>query len=322
MSTARLPEPPVVLYAGRDDQRDAYARGLRAAAERAHLDMELALSPDEVEAERVDYLVFAGSGPVRDFSPYRRLKAILSLWAGVDGLLERDLPADVPLCRMVEDGLTLGMVDYVSGHVLRHHLDIDRHIANQPIAEWEPDFPPLARDRRVGVLGLGVLGTACAQALAGHGFRVSGWSRTEKRIPGMECRHGAEGLETILRESEILVLLLPHTPDTERLLDAGRLALMPEGAVLINAARGPLIDHESLLGALDAGRIRHATLDVFDREPLPAEHPYWRHPRVTVTPHIASVTRPPTASEAIVAQIARAERGEPLLHVVDRGRGY
>lgn len=322
MTPATPPEPPVVLYAGRDDQREDYARALRTAADRADLKIDLRTAPEEVEPEEVDYLVFAASGPVRDFAPYRNLKAILNLWAGVENVLRMDPPREVPLARMVEDGMTLGMVDYVSGHVLRHHLDIDRFIGAEPIAEWEADYPPLARERRVGVLGLGALGTACARALAQHGFRVSGWSRSAKELPGITCRHGPDGLAELLSEAEILVLLIPHTADTERLIDAERLALMPNGAVLINAARGPLIDHDALLAALDAGRLRHATMDVFDEEPLPAGHPYWRHPRVTVTPHIASVTRPETAAEALVAQIARAERGEPLKHVVDRERGY
>lgn len=314
--------PPVVLYAGRDDERAVYMAALRRSADRAGLAIDLRERVADAEPDEVDYLVFAASGEVRDFAPYRGLKAILNLWAGVEAVLRLDPPAEVPLVRMVDDGLTLGMVDYVSGHVLRHHLDIDRYIGAEPIEVWERDFPPLARDRRVGILGLGALGSACGHALAGHGFRVSGWSRSEKTLPDIDCRHGEAGLTTILKESEILVLLLPHTADTERLLDARRLGQLPEGAVLINAGRGPLIDHEALLAALDAGRIRHATMDVFDKEPLPPEHPYWRHPRVTVTPHIASGTRPETAAEALVAQIARAERGEPLLHVVDRAAGY
>ncbi|HUF55368.1 MAG TPA: glyoxylate/hydroxypyruvate reductase A [Thermohalobaculum sp.] len=316
------PDPPVVLFAGPEDARAAYAEPLGKAAERAHLALDLRMDPADAEAGEVDYLIFAANGPVRAFDGFTRLKGILSLWAGVDGILKLDPPHDVPLVRMVEDGMTLGMVDYVMGHVLRHHLDIDRYIDAEPVAVWEKDHPPLACSRHVGVLGLGALGAACAQALSRHGFDVSGWSRSRKEIPGVTCRDGDEGLEQVIGEAEILVLLLPHTPDTERLIDADRIARMPEGAVLVNPARGPLIDHDALLAALDAGRLRHATMDVFDEEPLPEEHPYWRHPRVTVTPHIASATRPETAAEALVGQIARAERGEPFAHVVDRGRGY
>lgn len=322
MTTVTPPKPPVVLYAGRDDEREIYERTITRAADRAGLTIDLRTSTEDVRPEEVDYLVFAGSGPVDDFTPYSNLKAILSLWAGVEAVMRLDPPSDVPVVRMVEDGMTLGMIDYVSGHVLRHHLDIDKYIASKPIRAWEKGFPPLARDRRVGVLGLGALGSACAQALARHGFRVSGWSRTEKQIPTIDCHHGSDGLAEVLSHAEILVLLIPHTPETERLINAERLALMPEGSALINAARGPLIDHDALLEALDSGRLRHATMDVFDVEPLPDHHPYWRHPRVTVTPHIASGTRPETASESLVAQIMRAEQGEPLKHVVDRDRGY
>jgi glyoxylate/hydroxypyruvate reductase A len=314
--------PPVVLYAGKASQRAAYSENIPRAAAEQGVEIELYMSPDEVDPARVDYLVFAANGTVKDFAPYTRLKAILNLWAGVEAVLAMDPPRDVPLARMVEDGLTLGMIDYVVGHVMRHHIDVDRFIGAEPIAEWEVTFPPLARDRRVGVLGLGALGAACAERLVANDFCVSGWSRTAKEIPGVTCRTGEDGLDQVIAEAEILVLLLPHTAETERVLDRRRISLMPEGACLVNAGRGPLIAHDALLDALDAGAIRHATMDVFDVEPLPADHRYWRHPRVTVTPHIASVTRPETASEALIRQIARGERGEAILHVVDRDRGY
>lgn len=313
---------PLVVYAGTPSERAVYEACITRAAEAEGVEMVLCMDPADADPAAVDYLVFAPGGPVRDFAPYTRLKAILSLWAGVEKLLRLPLPAGVPLVRMVEEGLTLGMLDYVTGHVLRHHLDIDRHIGAGGTAEWGAGAPPLARDRHVGVLGLGTLGTACAARLAANGFRVTGWSRSEKRVPGVRCLSGEDGLSRTLRAAEILVLLLPLTPDTTRLLDARRLALLPAGACLVNAGRGPLIDHEALLDALDAERLSHATMDVFDVEPLPPGHRYWSHPRVTVTPHIASVTRPETASEALVRQITRGERGEPFTHVADPARGY
>jgi len=314
--------PPIVAFAGLPGQREAYRAHLEAAAAEAGLAMQLHMDPDEVAPETVDYLIFGDFGVVTDFTPFTRLRAILNLWAGVEALLRRDPPEHVPLVRMVEDGLTLGMIDYVSGHVLRHHLDIDRYIGAEPIADWEASYPPLARNRTVAILGMGALGTACAGALVGHGFRVLGWSRSPREVAGVDCRHGRETLGGVLDEAEILVLLLPHTPETERLIDAGALSRLPEGACLINAGRGALIDHDALLTALGEGRLRHATMDVFNKEPLPPEHPYWRHPRVTVTPHIASVTRPETAAKALIASIARDRAGKPLLHVVDRARGY
>lgn len=314
--------PPVVVYAGRAEQREAYERHLRSAAGEAGLELDLRMDPATADPAEADYLLYAPSGPVEDVRAYTGLKGILSLWAGVEKLLERELPADVPLVRMVEEGLTLGMIDYVMGNVLRHHLDIDRYIGATHVAEWETGYPPLARERTVGMLGLGALGGACAERLAAHGFHVIGWSRTAKEIPGVECRTGEFALDETIAESEILVLLLPLTHDTHHVLNARRVALMPLDACLINAARGPLIDHVALFAALQAGLLRHATMDVFDVEPLPPDDPYWLHPRVTVTPHIASVTRPETASRAVVAQIARRERGEPFQHVVDRARGY
>ena len=311
--------PPVVVFAGKPSERAPYEPELLRAAADAGLEIDLHMSPDDVDPSRVDYLIFAASGPVRDFAPYSGLKAILSLWAGVENILKLDPPRRIPLVRMVEDGLTLGMIDYVVGHVVRHHLDIDRFIGT---GEWLEGFPPLARDRNVGVLGLGALGAACAERLALNGFRVSGWSRTPKTVPGVTCRHGEDGLDAVITEAEILVLLLPLTTQTRGILDTRRIGLMPSDACLVNAARGPLIDHGALLAALDRGRVRHATMDVFDIEPLPADDPYWRHPRVTVTPHIASVTRPETAAEALIRQIGRGERGEPFAHVVDRDLGY
>lgn len=314
--------PPIVVFAGAANQRDAYQTHLTKAAAAAGIEIDLHMEPESVDPTTVDFLVYANSGPVTDFTPFSKLKGILNLWAGVETVLKRDPPEHVPLVRMVEDGLTLGMIDYVTGHVLRHHLDVDRYIHTSPIEEWETDFPPLARDRTVGVLGLGALGGTCAERLAQHGFRVIGWSRSAKSIPGVDCRTGDTGLDETVAMAEILVLLLPLTDETCRILNARRIALMPLDACLVNAARGQLIDHHALLEALSAGLLRHATMDVFDTEPLPPDDPYWTHPRVTVTPHIASVTRVETASQSIVAQIARHLRGELFLHVVDRARGY
>ena len=313
---------PVVVFGAREGQREEYRAPLARAAAAEGLDLEIHMDPAGVAPARVDYLIFTANGPVKDLAPFSRLRAILSLWAGVEAVLALDLPEDVPLVRMVEDGLTLGMIDYVVGHTLRHHLDLDRFIATEPLANWEVAFPPLARNRPVGILGLGELGAACASALAGLGFQVHGWSRTPKQVPGATCHHGPDGLAAVLRQSEILTLLLPQTPETEHVINAETLALMPRGACLINAGRGPLIDDDALLAALDRSHLGHATLDVFDVEPLPREHRFWRHPKVTVTPHVASVTRPETASLSIMQNIARDLAGVEMRHIVDRSRGY
>jgi glyoxylate/hydroxypyruvate reductase A len=223
---------------------------------------------------------------------------------------------------MVDDaGLTQGMVEWVTGHTLRLHLGMDMHIHGQD-GKWRSYTPPVAQDRPVTVLGLGALGQACGRALAALGFPVTGWSRTQKTIDGMTCLSGDEGLKQALARAEIVILLLPHTAATENILNAETLALLPRGAMILNPGRGALIDDTALLVALEAGHVAHAVLDTFRKEPLPVMHPYWAHENVTVTPHIASTTRPETAARVIVENIRRGEAGEPLLHVVDRAAGY
>ena len=306
-----------VLFAGRPDAWPAYEPLLKAELARLGVDADLR---NEFAPEEVDYIVYAPSGPVSDFIPFSRLKAVLSLWAGVEKIVPV-VPAELPLTRMVDSGLERGMTEWVVGHTLRYHLGMDAHILGQS-GRWEPKAPPLAKDRRVTVLGLGALGTASAQALAALGFQVSGWSRTQKEIDGVICHSGADGLRAALAQAEIVILLLPDTPATENTLNAETLALLPKGARIINPGRGPLVDDAALLAALESGQVGHATLDVFRVEPLPPEHPYWAHPNVTVTPHIASETRESTAAEVIAENIRRAEAGETLLHLVDRSLGY
>lgn len=265
----------------------------------------------------VDYIIYAPSAPLQDFTPFTRCKAVLSLWAGVERIVGNTTLTQ-PLCRMVDNGLTEGMVEWVVGHALRHHLGMDRHIIN-PGHIWDATCPPLARERKVAMLGMGALGTACAHALAGLHFNVVGWSRTEKVTAGY---HGEAGLEAALRSADIVVTLLPKTPETENILNAEHLSWLKPGAFILNPGRGPLIDDAALLAALDAGQVGHATLDVFRIEPLPADHPFWSHPRVTVTPHIAADTRATGAAKVLVENIRRSEAGAPLLHLVDRTRGY
>jgi len=306
-----------VLFAARPESWEAYRRVLPEALAAKGLDADLRR---DLPPEEVDYIVYAPNSQVQDFRPYTRAKAVLNLWAGVENVVHNET-LGIPLCRMVEEGLTEGMVEWVTGHVLRHHLGVDTWLSRQD-GSWKPEYPPLARDRRVAMLGLGQLGAACATALVGLNFDVAGWSRTPKRIEGVATFAGDEGLRAALSEAEIVVLLLPLTPETENLMNAERLSLLAEGAVLINPGRGPLVDDEALLASLDAGHLAHATLDVFRVEPLPSRHPFWAHPRVTVTPHVASETRPRTASMAIAENVRRGEAGEPFLHVVDRTRAY
>lgn len=296
-----------------DDYNVVLPQALEKAGVHAHL------SRDHAPAS-VDYIVFAPNPALTDFAPFTRCKAVLSLWAGVETIVTNDTLTQ-PLARLVDPGLTQGMVEWVVGHTLRHHLGMDAHIFGQD-GVWRDYVPPLAGDRPVTVLGLGALGAACGQALASLGFPVTGWSRGAKTIKGITCLHGSAGLEQALTNAEILILLLPLTPLTRNLINAERLAHLAKGAFVINPGRGPLINDAALLAALDAGQIGHATLDVFRQEPLPAGNPYWTHPKVTVTPHIASETRPASAAKVIAQNIARVEAGQPLKNLVSRSRGY
>ncbi len=310
---------PRVLLSLAPDELAEYRHPLAGACRALGLDVSFSEAAEHPAA--VDYVVFTPAGAISDFAPYVNLKAALSLWAGVERIVG-NASLTAPLCRMVDAGLLEGMRDYVVGHVMRYHLDLDSFITRQD-GVWRGDHVvPLARERRVGFLGLGELGRACAGALSGLGFDVLGWSRRPAEVAGVTCYHGEEGLRAVLAGSEILVTLLPATAETASILDAPRLALMPRGARIINPGRGALIDDAAVLAAIDAGVIAHATLDVFRTEPLPSDHRYWTHPRVTVTSHTAAPSRPATAAAVIAENIRRGEAGEPFLHLVDRTAGY
>lgn len=306
-----------VLFSAKPAAWDDYEMPLNRAFAAAGLQVDLAR--DHTPSE-VDYIVFSPNGPVTDFAPYVKAKAVMSLWAGVETVVNNHTLTQ-PLCRMVDPALTQGMVEWVVGHTMRHHLGMDAHILGQD-GTWNPDFPPLSAERPVTILGLGALGAACGQALNALGFPVTGWSRSPKSVSGIRCLHGDAGLTEALRGAQVVILLLPSTPSTQNTLDANRLALLARGAFIINPGRGPLIDDDALLAALNNGQIGHATLDVFRVEPLPVDHPFWAHPKVTVTPHIASTTRPDTAAQIIAQNIKRGCEGLPFHHLVDRDAGY
>jgi glyoxylate/hydroxypyruvate reductase A len=259
-------------------------------------------------------------GVLRSFP---NLKAIFSIGAGVDHLFtDPDLPEGVPVVRMVEPELTRGMTEYVVLHALRHHRRQREMEANQRAAKWELISVPTTPSRKVGIMGLGELGQAAARALVALEFDVAGWSRMPKDIPGVESFHGDFGMDAFLARSEILVCLLPLTAETEGILNSGLFDKLPEGASLINAARGGHQVEEDILAALDSGQLSEATLDVFREEPLPAGHPFWRHSRVTITPHNASLTDPGGAVRQVIENIHRIRRGEPPTNIVDPKAGY
>lgn len=309
----------IVLFLAREALWPQYRPVLERLFAEKGLDLRLVRETDDPAS--VDFLVYAPGERDDDLSPYTNVRLIQSLWAGPDRLLKNPTLTQ-PLARMVDPGMTRGMVDYVMGHVLYHHLHTPDFAAAAP-GEWRPErAPPLSFDRTVGFLGLGELGAACARAAHDFGFRVVGWARSPKAGLPFETHHGAEGLAETLSRSEILVTLLPSTPETRGLIDAQALAWLPRGAALINPGRGELIDDAALIAALRTGHVRSASLDVFVEEPLPADRPYWHLPQVLVTPHVASETRVETASEVVAENFARVLRGEPPLHLVDRARGY
>ena len=254
------------------------------------------------------------------------LKAIFSLGAGVDDLLADPKLPNVPVVRIVDPDLTMRMTEYVVLHVLMHHRRQRQYDAQQRDRVWHEHVQPPASAVTVGVMGLGVLGCAAAQALAGLGFRTAGWSRMAKVVPGVETFHGSAGLDTFLGRTEILVCLLPATPATQGILRLDLLRkLKRDGAAsacLINAGRGALQIDADILAALEEGSLAAATLDVFPTEPLPAASPLWTHPRVTITPHCAAASDPRALAANILRQIDRLEKGLSLEHVVDRATGY
>jgi glyoxylate/hydroxypyruvate reductase len=305
-----------LMFLSADDPAEAWRKALLAEIP----ELDFRIWPEVGDPAAID-LALVWQPPPGELARYPNLRAILSLGAGIDGLLAQQGLPDVPIARMVDPSFTRTMTEYVVLATLRHHRQFDHFEREQRAARWSYAFPPQAADRRVGVMGLGVLGSAAAASLAAHGFPVAGWSREAKEL-GIESFAGRAGLPAFLARTDILVCLLPLTRDTAGILNAATFAGLPRGAYLINVARGAHLVEADLIAALDSGELAGATLDVFREEPLPAANPLWRHPKVLITPHIASYASPLTAAEGVAANIRRARAGQPLLHQVDRARGY
>ena len=251
------------------------------------------------------------------------LEAIFVLGAGVERFLaDASIPPKVAIVKMSEPGLTQAMEHYVLWQVLNHHRRFWELGPAQREARWVDQHYPAPWERKVGVLGLGTLGEAIARNLKAFGFDTRGWSRSRKTIDGVACFAGADQLNGFLDGLEILVCLLPQTPETSGILNAELFAHLASGAGLINVARGAHLNESDLLAALDSGRLTAASLDVMAVEPLPREHPFWRHRRIFLTPHTAADVDPETSAVAIRRQIERHAAGKPLEHVADRALGY
>ena len=283
--------------------------------------IDFRLWPDTGDPQRVHFL--AAWEPPSDLAQrFPNLKLLFSSGAGVDQFDFAALPPALPVVRMVEPGIIRGMVEYVTHAVLDLHRDMPAYRRQQQQSQWQPLPVRTARERRVGVLGLGSLGQAVLHTLAGFGFDCAGWSRSPHTLDGVRCFAGADELDAFLARTQILVCLLPLTDATRGLLDARLFARLPVGASLVHVGRGAQLVANDLLAALDSGQLAEAALDVTEPEPLPPGDALWSHPRVRITPHIASMTQPTSAAEVVLDNLRRFEAGEPLVGLVDRTRGY
>ena len=274
-------------------------------------DLEIRCWPDVGNTAEIDF-VLSWKMPPELFTGMRNLQAIFSVGAGVDHLLayQELLPAGIPIIRMVDPSLTIGMTEYVVYHCLRYSRCFNLYERQQQQRQWREILQRPTSDFTVGIMGLGQIGSACASRLIDLGYDVAGWSRTARQLENVRCFTGRHELQAFLAESRILVCLLPLTDETRAILNRRCFCDLPQGAFLINVARGEHLVETDLLQALDSGQIRAATLDVFTEEPLPADHAFWQHQAITMTPHIASLTNPVTASGYIIQQIEKIESGE------------
>ncbi|WP_206956249.1 2-hydroxyacid dehydrogenase [Trinickia acidisoli] len=284
-------------------------------------DMPFKIWPDIGDPAQVRYLA-AWQPPEDPARTLPNLEVLFSVGAGVDQLDLSGFPAHVPVVRMIEPGIVERMVEYVTHAVLTIHRDFLDYAGQQRQACWTELPVRPAASCRVGVLGLGMLGTAVLERLRLFGYDCAGWSRSEHRIEGVACYAGEQALDAFLARTDVLVCLLPLTPATRHMLDARLLGKLPRGASLVQTGRGAHLVQDDLLRLLDDEHLRCALLDVTTPEPLPADHPLWWHPRVRITPHIASATHPETAVESVLENLRRHRLGLPMIGEIDRHRGY
>ena len=284
--------------------------------------LEYNIIEDISRNSEVNAIIYSDESEISDFSIFPNNTVIFSIFAGVEKtLLNKSIRQ--PLVRLIDIEMTECMAEWCAAHVLRYHLDLDEYIKPEK-NEWKSYSTErlLANQVNVGILGLGILGTATANKLRKLDFNVTGWSTTEKNLSGIKSLVGLNGLAKILSNSDYLILLLPLTEETKNIINSGSLKMVKKGAILINAGRGGLIEDNDLLKALDSGKISRCTLDVFDEEPLPKEHPFWFHDKVTVTPHISAPTRLQSSIKSILKNIGRIKKGLQPNGLVQKERFY
>lgn len=305
-----------ILFCCTDTNADPWLELLRQALPKARISV---WQPGEPAT--ADYAV-VWFPPQRFVNEQRSLRALFNIGAGVDAIVKLDLPTDLKVVRLDDAGMSVQMAEYVCHAVIRHFREFDAYAAAARDGEWAFRRPLKRTDFPVGIMGLGVLGQRVAQALAAFEFPLTGWSRTPREVPGMRCFAGAQQLAAFLAATRVLVCLLPLTAQTEGILCRDTLSKLQSGGYVINVARGGHLVEDDLLALLGAGRLAGATLDVFREEPLPPEHPFWRHPAITVTPHMSARTLRAETVAQIAAKIEALERGEAIAGVVDRQVGY
>lgn len=298
-----------------DNKPGPWIDGLRSALPGATIEAWQAGAPQADHA-----VVWAPPQQFLDEQP--RLKGIFNIGAGVDALMKLRLPPEALVVRLDDAGMSVQMAEFVCHAVIRHYRELDGYERDAAQGKWGFRKPRAREDFSVGVMGLGVLGQRVARAVAAFEFPVRGWSRSPKEVAGVQCFAGEAQFAEFLSGTRVLVNLLPLTPDTENILDRRNLSRLQPGGYVINVARGAHLVDEDLIALLDNGHLAGAALDVFRTEPLPPEHPFWRHPKITVTPHTSARTLRNESVAQIARKIAALERGEPIAGVVDRQKGY
>lgn len=284
-------------------------------------DLSLYLWPEVGDPHAVDVLITWQ--PLPDMlACFPNLKLIISSGAGAEQFDLNTIPAYIPLVRMIEPGLTQGMVEYVTFAVLGLHRDIPCYFRQQAQQIWQAHPVHLSCHRKVGVMGLGVLGQAVLQPLVSLGFQCHGWSRTPRELVDVTCWHGTDQLNSFLQQCDILVCLLPLTAATRGILNKELFDQMPHGASLVHVGRGAHLNEKDLVAALESGSLSSAVIDVSDPEPLVTDHPFWKHPDIWLTPHIASQTQTDSAIKEVLKTLRRFQHNEPLKGVINRERGY